>query len=212
MEKRISRRAVERLTDRIREFIALASNFPNERFSEICSNPKGIPEEILEVFQEIYEERLSIERALFDRIGEEFKATPVEMMVFCDEVIHFGLASGGFSSYICAFLSDQLYKLDVAPYETVEAGMKYIQTKLDEADPEGRWTVSTCNCVKCLGNDLPCIQINTEYAEENEKAVQMLTVLVSRNARKSTILTDEVPYIKNMITGAAQFNKPEKIQ
>ncbi len=224
MEKRKSRRAVEKLTTRIQEFINMTNLFPNERVIEIYSDPKGLPEDILEVFQEISIEQPSIEAALFDRVGEEFKATPLEMLELCDEVIHFGLATGGFSFQLCAFLADQLFKLDVAPYDTVEAAMNFIQTKLDEADPQGLWTVSICTCEKCIESDSPGIRIETAYAEEQAEAVLLATEIAMRNNKnlrkgknsKNIVGSVEEPqYVKNMITGAAQLDwlkQPQKKQ
>lgn len=224
MEKQKSRRAVERLAIRIKEFINITGHFPNERLLEIYSNTDGIPEDILEVFQDIHVEQNSIEQALADRIGEEFIATPLEMLELCDEVIHFGLATGGFSFMLCAFLADQLFKLDVAPYNTSEAGMNFIQTKLDEADPQGRWTVSACTCERCLATNSPGIRIETAFAEEHANAVLLATEIAMRNnknlrkgrrgknSKNGQEVVREAPWIKNMITGADLLDVPEKIQ
>jgi len=182
MEKRKSRSAIEILTAQIHEYITRMSEYSNERIVNIFSKPGGVPAEIQEIFEEIQYMQTSIESALFDRNDERFHATTVEMLVFCDEVIHFGLAAGYFGDNVCDFLAMQLYLLDVAPYDSLESGLNYIQTKLDEAAPEGLWTVSACTCDRCLGSDSPGIQIHSEFDEENEDASAMMLAIAISNA------------------------------
>jgi hypothetical protein len=191
MEKLKSRLGIEILTAQIHAFIARSSEYTNERVINIFSRPGGVPAEIQEIFKEIQCMQASIESALFDRNEEEFKASAVEMLVFCDEVIHFGLAVGYFEENVCDFLAMQLYLLDVAPYDSLESGLNYIQTKLDEAAPDGLWTVSACTCDKCLGSDSPSVQIHSEFEEENEDAASMMLAIAISNADKNLQATVE---------------------
>lgn len=211
MEKQKSLRAVEILTALIREFIALASQISTERVLELYSNPGGIPSEIREILLETHERRIDLEDTLFRRMGEKFDATTLEMLVFCDEVIHFGLAIGYFEASVCDFLWKQLHQLDIAPYDSPEGAMRYIQTKLNEADPKGLWTVSTCTCNKCLGSSSPGIQIVTAHAVQYEEAIAvMMNEIASKNVLEAIGLRSNSA--KYNVFSLKWMKRPEKKQ
>ena len=209
MGKRKSRRGIEILTDRLHYFFDQVDQFSGESCATILANSNGIAVDVQKLFAEMTEAREALINELFERQDEGFDASPVEIMVFCDAVIHFGAISGGFSGGLSEFVGTQLYGLDISPYDFPEPAMRYIKTKLDEVDPEGCWAVEKCDCLDCAASDLPDLVITSPLADEDE--MEMLAEIAKRNCATGGSI-GEAPYIKNMITGAAQFDKPEKTQ
>ncbi|MEI7792648.1 MAG: hypothetical protein WCI57_04160 [Candidatus Berkelbacteria bacterium] len=212
MEKRKSRRGVEILTERLKYFFDLVDKFPADRVTEIFTDSNGIAYDIQQLFIEINEKKEALVSDLLERQIERFDASTVELMIFLDDVIHFGAISGGFADGLGEFIGTQLFQLDVSPFQSPEPAIKYIKSKLDEVDPEGLWVVEKCDCLDCAISDLPDLIITSPFAEGDEIESQVLVEIAKRNSALGAGI-GEAPYIKNMITGAAQLDKPEqKIQ
>lgn len=182
MGKRDSRRGIEILTDRLHYFFDQVDQFPGESCATILTNSNGIAVDVQELFAEMIEAREALINELFERQDERFDASSVEIMVLCDDVVHFGAISGGFAGGLSEFVGTQLYGLDISPFQFPEPAMKYIKTKLDEVDPDGCWVVEKCTCLDCAESDLPDLVITSPLADEDE--MEMLTQIALKNAKK----------------------------
>jgi len=212
MGKLESRRGVEILTERLKYFFDLVDKFPADRVTEIFTDSNGIAYDMQQLFIEITEKKEALVSDLSERQIERFDASTVELMIFLDDVIHFGAISGGFADGLGEFIGTQLFQLDVSPFEFPEPAIKYIKSKLDEVDPEGLWVVEKCDCLDCAISDLPDLIITSPFAEGDEIESQRLVDTAKRN-NAIRVGIGEAPYIKNKITGAAKLDKPEqKIQ